>query len=299
VAYNLTSAAFIPFWGQMSDVLGRYLALQAASVMMLLGSALCAGSPTNAFPMFLAGRGCQGAGSAGLSILIDIILADKVSLHDNARNNTLFAFVAGIGYSIGPTIGGYLTSVSWRWLFILNIPLGLIGLVILHFATRSVLLGPQDVRHTPSDQPDPATQSNTLWERLSTIDYGGQFLFLFGVGLCVLALTWAGSYYPWADVKVIAPLVIGAILVVMFLTWEFLLLPERPLNKRLPFQRAMIPMKLLCSREAGILAYINFITGMAMYSVFYFAALYFVIVREFEPGQTGVSLIFYLPGLAG
>lgn len=73
---------------------------------MIIGSALCAGAPTNAFPMFLAGRGLEGAGSAGMLILSKIILADKVSLRDNAKNNTVFTLVIGVSYTIGPIIGG-------------------------------------------------------------------------------------------------------------------------------------------------------------------------------------------------
>lgn len=68
---------------------------------MILGSALCAGARTDAFPMLLAGRGLEGVGSSGLMILIDIILSDKVSLSENAKNQTLFTFVYGIGFSIG------------------------------------------------------------------------------------------------------------------------------------------------------------------------------------------------------
>lgn len=88
---------------------------------MILGSALCAGAPTSNFPMLLAGRGIQGLATAGTMILTRIILSDKVSLKDNALNNTVFSLVAGVGYGVGPVIGGYLTSVTWRWCFIINI----------------------------------------------------------------------------------------------------------------------------------------------------------------------------------
>ena len=159
---------------------------------MLLGSVLCAAAPTSAFAMFLVGRALQGIGCAGLLIVTKVILADKVNLKENAANNTVFTIVAGIGYSIGPVIGAYLTETSWRWCFIINIPIGVIGLVLAHFVLRPELLGPQEVARADG-VPDPAL-SQTLVARLSTIDFGGQFLFLFGMGLFVLALTWAGSY---------------------------------------------------------------------------------------------------------
>lgn len=122
-----------------------------------------------------------------------------------------------------------------------------------HILLRPVLLGPQDI----SNHEDMAriSSSDRFVKRLSTVDYGGQLTFLFGMGLLVLALTWAGSYYPWSDVKVIGPLVAGAVLMLVFLFWEFLLLPGRWLSSLFPHQRAMIPLKLLWSRNAGLLFY--------------------------------------------
>ena len=63
--------------------------------------------------MLLAGRGLQGVGCAGLLVNTDIILADKVSLKENARNNTVFTIVGGMSYGAGPVLGGYLTETSW------------------------------------------------------------------------------------------------------------------------------------------------------------------------------------------
>ena len=144
-SFNLTAAAFIPIWGQFADIFGRYITLQASLGFVIFGSALCAGAPNTNFPMLLAGRGVQGTGCAGLIILIDIVLADKVSLKEYAKTNSIFDFVSGIGFCLGPVIGGYLTSASWRWCFIINLPLCVIGLIVNHILMRPVLLGPQDL----------------------------------------------------------------------------------------------------------------------------------------------------------
>src|SRR5688500_14873403 len=82
-AFNLTSAAFIPFWGQMADIFGRHASIQGSMVIMLVGSAICIGSPTNTFGLFLFGRALQGIGCAGLGVIVRVILADKVSLKEN------------------------------------------------------------------------------------------------------------------------------------------------------------------------------------------------------------------------
>jgi MFS family permease len=262
-AFNLTSATFIPAWGQVADIFGRHAALQTALMLMLLGSALCAGAPTSAYPMLLVGRALQGISCAGLNILCRVILADKVSLKENAINNTIFAFFGGMGYGFGPVIGGYLTEVTWRWCFIINIPIAVTGMVFAFFLLRPKLLGPQNIPGVDTTEMHGLAAFKL---KLLTIDYGGQILFLFGMGLLVLALTWGGSYYPWSDVKVLAPLVIGSILFSTFITWEFLMTPGRKLAIKFPRQMPMIPFKLIWSRNAGILIYINFITGMGMSS---------------------------------
>ncbi|KAF4627513.1 hypothetical protein G7Y89_g10645 [Cudoniella acicularis] len=295
-AFNLTLATFVPFWGQFSDIWGRYAAIQTALTAMIVGSILCSAAPVTEFAMLLLGRAFQGIGCAGLMIVSKVILADKVSLKENARNNTLFTIVGGIGYGIGPVIGGYFTEANWRWCFIINIPIGVIGLVLAHFVLRPVLLGPQEITRT--DGVIDVVVSQDFKARVFTIDFGGQFLFLFGMGLLVLGLTWAGSYYAWSDVKVLAPLIIGCILMIAFCIWEHLMLPGSLFARQWPTQKAMIPLNLVWTRNAGILMYINFTTGMAMYAVFYFVGLYLALVKGFSSGQSGKNLLYYMPGLA-
>lgn len=138
--------------------------------------------------MLLLGRALQGVGSAGALIITKVVLADKVSLKENAKNNTLFTLVAGVGYGIGPVVGGYLTEVSWRWCFIINIPIAVVGIAIIHFVLRPELLGAQKITRT--DGGSEVELPQTFKARILTIDFGGQFLFLFGIGLFILALTW-------------------------------------------------------------------------------------------------------------
>lgn len=144
--------------------------------------------------------------------------------------------------------------------FIINIPISVVGLVFTHFLARPVMLGPQDL--PGQDGTTQLSRSASFLKRVRTIDFGGQFLFLFGMGLFVLALTWAGAYYPWGDVRVLAPLIVGSVLLVAFLGWEYLFLPGRIFARKYPHQHPMIPLNLLWTRNAGLLMYINFITGM-------------------------------------
>lgn len=152
------------------------------------------------------------------------------------------------------------TTNSRTGCFIINIPIGVVGVILAHFILRRELLGPQEITRTDGSS-EPEVPSSTL-ARLSTFDFGGQLLFLFGTVLLILALTWAGAYYPWSDGKIIAPLVIGLILLGAFIGWEYLMIPGHALAIRYPYQRPMIPLKLLCRRNVGILFYTNFSAGM-------------------------------------
>jgi MFS family permease len=182
-AFNLTSATFIPTWGQFADVFGRYTALQIAIITMLVGSTLCAGAPVTDASPSKSLTGCWMCRSCDRD---QGLISDKVSLRENAKNNTVFAIFGGIGYEIGPIIGGYLAQASWRCCFIINIPIGVIGLVLVHFLLRSELLGPQPIIRSDGVFESQETPL-AFTAKMATIDFGGQFLFLFGMGLLVLA----------------------------------------------------------------------------------------------------------------
>lgn len=230
---------------------GRYTAIQSALITALVGTTLCASAPNTAFPMLLIGRALQGAGCAGLLIVTKIILADKVSLEENAKNNTIFTFVGGVGFGLGPVIGGYLTQANWRYCFIITIPISVVGIILSYVVLRSELLGPQKVRRIDGNETVEIPQSFAA--KVSTIDFGGQVLFISALGLLILALTWGGSYYPWANVRVLTPLIASGHLILAFLLWEYLLLPSHLLSIRLPTQRSMVPLPLLASRNMGVL----------------------------------------------
>lgn len=220
----------------MADVFGRNASINAAIVLMLIGSALCTGAPTNAFPVLLLGRGFQGLAAAGLNVVVRTILADRVSLQENAKNWAIFSLVGGVSYGLGPVIGGktipsriyslnpanigsgYLTNADWRWCFAINLPIAAVALIIVFFVLRKELLGPQPI---PELNETVETGRRTKFvARLKTVDIGGQLLFIFGFGLVILALTWGGATYSWSSPAVIVPLVLGIIFAGVFCYWE-------------------------------------------------------------------------------
>jgi MFS family permease len=266
---------------------------------MLVGSAICTGAPTRAFGVLLLGRGLQGVGAAGINICVRIVLADRVSLRDYAVNFTLFSVASAIAFSIGPVIGGFLTEANWRWCFAINLPVGVLAIALALLLLRKELLGPQPLPEVEGHEGDVKTRHGRFLLRLSTIDYGGQLLFLWGLGLLILALTWGGGTYPWNSAHVLAPLVIGGVLALSWIFYEYLMSPGRVMARVFPVQRAMIPWKLLSQRDIGLLFFISFGGGMAMFAVLYFMDLYFALVKLNSASQGGIALLYFLPGLGG
>lgn len=264
---------------------------------MVIGSAICTGAPTSNFSVLLLGRALQGIGAAGVNISIRTILADRVSLSEYALNWTIFALVSGIGFSIGPVIGGFLTTASWRWCFAINLPIGVVAMIVVVFVLRKELQGPQELPQLESR--DMSTGPRRFVARLMTIDYGGQMLFLWGFGLLILALTWAGGNYSWKSAAVLAPIIIGGILAIAWVIYERCMVPGSVMARALPSQKAMVPWELLSQRDVGLLFLVNVSIGVSMFAVMYFMDLYFALVEKRSSSNAGISLLYFLPGLGG
>ncbi|EER29299.1 Major Facilitator Superfamily protein [Coccidioides posadasii C735 delta SOWgp] len=286
-SFSLTSTAFIPAFGQLADVFGRHFVLQLAMFLMLIGSVLCAAAQT--WPMLLLGRALQGTSSAGIMNLIQIILSDKVSLADNAKNSTIFQFVAGISYGVGPVIGGYLTQSNWRYCFVLSIPVAFVAHIAIFVVLRKELVGGTYFTK--------GSRRSSFLEGLGTVDIGGTLLFICSVSLIIIGTSWGGATYPWTSPAVLAPLIIGSILFVLFFIYEYLLGPGRILARCFPSQTVMIPSELFRKRDMVVLAIIEFATGAAMFSAFYFVGIYFTLVEAYSPERSGLQLLFYIPGI--
>lgn len=284
---------------------------------MLLGSAVCTGAPTSSLAALLVGRALQGVGAAGVNICVRTVLADRVTLADYARNWTLFACLAAVGYTIGPVVGGYLTEATWRWCFAINLPVAAAALVLVPLCLRRELLGPQPLPELDDEDagrgPLAASGSRSsggggartarLLARLSTIDYAGQLLFLLGLGLLILALTWAGDgeagTYRWSSPAVLAPLVVGAALTAAWFAHEHSMVPPRRMSRLFRRQRPMMPWALVRDRDVGILFLVNFSYGMCMYAIMYFMDYYFQYVHGDSASDAGTALLYFLPGLGG
>jgi MFS family permease len=264
---------------------------------MVIGSAICTGSPTSKFSVLLLGRAIQGVGAAGVNISVHTILADGVSLSEFAINWTIFAMVSGVGFSIGPVIGGYLTTASWRWCFAINLPISVVAMIVVGIILRKDLKGPSPLPQTYGL--NLSTAPRRFVARILTIDFGGQMLFLWGFGLLILAFTWAGGNYSWNSAAVLAPIIIGAVLAIGWVVYERLMVPGAFMAQALPRQKAMMPWELFRQRDICLLFLINFSMGVSMFAVMYFMDLYFDLVEGQSSSTAGTSLLYFLPGLGG
>ncbi|PYH96397.1 MFS multidrug transporter [Aspergillus ellipticus CBS 707.79] len=286
-AFSLTSTTFIPIFGQLSDVFGRHPVLQVALFFMLIGSILCAAAQT--WGMLLLGRALQGTGAAGIGNLIMIILADKVSLKENAKNKSLFTLIGGVGYAVGPIIGGYLTDSNWRYCFVVPIPIAVLSHILIFVLLRNDLVEGSMFKK--------GSRWSSILPALATVDIGGSILFIFGVGLIILAATWGGATYSWSSREVLAPLIVGSICFLAFFVYEYLLEPGKIFARIFPRQVAMLPYSLFERRDTIWLAILNFSTGAASYSIFYFISIYFIVVAGYSTSKAGLELLYYIPGL--
>ncbi|EHK48445.1 hypothetical protein TRIATDRAFT_54047 [Trichoderma atroviride IMI 206040] len=288
-AYTLTSTAFIPFYGQLADVFGRHISLQAALFFTVIGSVLCAAAQS--WSVLLLGRALQGLSSAGLSSIILVVLADKVTLEENAKNNTLFTIVSGSTYAIGPLIGGYVTAPArWLYVFVIPIPIAVVSHILLFFILRNELL---EGTHFHK-----GSTWSAILPALATLDIGGVVLFIVAVGLIILGTSWGGSTYPWDSVQVLVPIIVGGTLLPVFFLYEFLLSDGRIVARLFPQQSPMLPLSLFSRKDTIVIAVIQFSAGAAMYAVFYFVGIYFTLVEGNPASQAGIQLLYYIPGIA-
>lgn len=141
----------------------------------------------------------------------------------------------------------------------------MVALIVIFLFLRKHLVGPQPIPEL-GESVDTGRRS-TFMARLNTIDFGGQILFIIGLGLVILGLTWGGATYPWDSAAVIVSLILGVCFMVAFGFWERQIAPGRYLSRVFPTQKAMIPWKLITTRDMGLLFCTECSTGMGMFSV--------------------------------
>lgn len=226
----------------------------------------------------LAGRAFQGAGSGIILSLVEIILADLVSLAERGAYQGAFGAVWALASATGPPIGGALASSNYRWLFYLNLPLTavIIG-VVAAFVNLKTPSGTIRSKLARMDWFVPMRRSRTHAANLRD-DRLGNLIFIPSITLLIVGLLKGGQPDPWSSAGVIAPLIIGA---VGLIAWY--------LVERYYVAHPTVPFELLMNRTTAIGYATTWLQGVSAMCLFYFWPVYFQAVKGASPVECVLS----------
>ncbi len=254
-AYLLASTVSTPLWGKLGDQYGRKFFFQMAIVIFLVGSALSGLS--HSMSQLIAFRALQGLGGGGLMVGAQTIVGDVVSPRERGRYMGLFMAMFGVTTVIGPLIGGvFVGSVGWRWIFYINIPIGVVALVVTAIALPGSLSRVHRV-----------------------IDYLGTALLALSATSLVLFTSLGGTSYRWNSPFIVGLGVAGVVFGVAFLFAE---------------RRAaepVIPLKLFTNKVFSAASAIGFVIGFAMFGALTFLPLFLQEVKGVSAIASGVRLL--------
>jgi EmrB/QacA subfamily drug resistance transporter len=264
--YLLASTAMIPIWGKLSDLFGRKLVVLASIVIFLAGSALAGQS--RSMISLIAFRALQGLGSAGIFSTTFTVVADLFPPAERGKYQGLFGAVFGVSGVVGPWLGGLLTdALSWRWVFYVNVPLGLVALVFI-------------VLQMPALKP--------RIEGRIRIDWAGTAALLVGVIPLLLALSLGGVQFPWGSWQVLSLFGLSAAGIA-----AFILVERKAAEPLLPFDLFRNRTYVIAN---GVALLVN---GVAFFGAIIFLPIFMVMVVGVSASQAGLTIMPLTLGLVG
>ena len=281
-AYLLASTVMVPIYGKLSDIFGRKPILIVGISIFLLGSMLCglAGEfetlPLlgNGMVQLIIFRALQGLGGAALFSSAFAIIADMIPPAERGKYQGLFGGVFGLASVLGPIIGGFFTDhgtvtlvghviEGWRWVFYVNVPLGLFALFLI-----------------ASQMPDLNFGSGK-----GKIDYLGAALIIITFVPLLLGLTWAGSTYPWGSAIILGLLGLSLSSLILFLIVE-----SRVSNP-------ILPLELFKNKIFALANLASFIVNIAFLGIVMFLPLFMQLVLGISATNSGFTLLPLMAGL--
>ncbi len=254
-AYMLASTAGLPIAGKLSDIYGRKPLYLTGIAIFIVGSILSGTSQT--MMQLIIFRGIQGLGAAVIMANAFAVVGDIFPPAERGKWMGVFAAVFGIASIIGPLTGGYITdNLSWRWVFYVNLPVGLVAALVLlvampHLRDRSVK---------------------------RKIDFTGATVLVAAVVSLLLALTWAGNTYPWVSPQIAGLLALSAVMIVMFMFVE----------KRAA--EPVLPPALFANRIFNVAIGVTFLTAIGMFGAIIFLPLFIQAVIGASATSSGAVL---------
>jgi EmrB/QacA subfamily drug resistance transporter len=259
-AYLLTSTVSIPLWGKLGDLYGRQRLFQTTLLVFLIGSTLC-GTATS-IEMLIAFRALQGLGAGGMFTLAMAIVGDLVSPRERGRFQGYIQAMFALASIAGPLIGGTIIDhLSWRWIFYVNVPIGVIALWTIAVTLRL-----------------------PFQRREHVIDYLGAALLASSLTCVLLVLVWGGRVYAWTS-----PMIVGLALASIVVSVAFVLRERRAAEPVLPLSLLTNPVIVISSATL-------FLSTCAFFAAVVFLPLFLQLVR----GGTGTSSgLLLLPMMLG
>ena len=263
-AYLLASTSMIPIYGKLSDLYGRKVVVLIGVSVFLAGSVLS--GQARSMTELIVFRALQGLGSAGIFSTAFTVVADIFPPAERGKYQGLFGAVFGTSSVVGPWLGGLLTdSLSWRWVFYVNMPIGLVALLFI-------------ILQMPALKP-------TLQKKV-TIDWWGSVTLLVGIIPILLALSLGGQEFPWGSWQVIGLFALGAVGVLVFILVE-----RRAKEPILPFDMFQNRTYVVGNIAALLIA------GVGFFGAIVFLPIYMVVVVGVSASAAGLTVMPLTLGL--
>ncbi len=262
-AYMLTATIMMPVYGKLGDLLGRKNLFIGAISIFLVGTVV--GGSAASMTALIAARAIQGLGGGGLMILSQSIIADVVPARDRGKYMGAMGAVFGLSSIIGPLLGGWFTeSLSWRWAFWINVPLGLVAV-----AAAVIFLDLPRRRLTVA------------------IDWRGIATMAVATSAIILICAWGGHTYAWDSAQILGLAAVAAVGAIAFVAVERR--AEAPI----------IPLHLFASRNFNLATIAGMIIAIGMFGAISYMPTYFQMVYGYSATQAGLLLISMVSGLMG
>ncbi|KAK0739368.1 putative efflux pump antibiotic resistance protein [Apiosordaria backusii] len=264
-AYLLTTSAFQIAYGKLFTPFDVKIVFLIALAIFEIGSIICAAAPSST--VLIVGRAIAGLGAAGMFPGGTLILVHSAPLERRPALLGIVTGTFGVATLLGPFIGGaFADSVTWRWCFIINVPLGVVTAAVIAFFV-----------HTPVH---PSYRQWTIKQKIAYTRLPEILVLVAALVCLVLALQWGGAVYPWSDGRVVATLTIFAVLTTAFVAVHIFL----------PGYRT-VPTEILRSRSMWFSALFAATSSGAMFVAVTYLPLYFQAIKGATALQSGVDVM--------
>jgi EmrB/QacA subfamily drug resistance transporter len=260
-AYLVAQTIVTPLYGKLGDLYGRKVVLQGGIVLFLIGSVLCGMSQS--MGQLILFRFIQGLGGGGLMVTTMAVVGDVVPPRERGRYQGIFGAVFGVSSIAGPLLGGYFTTHwSWRWIFYINLPLGLVAMAVI------------------------AATLPARTERIRrAIDFAGAGLLAVTLSAAILAADLGGATYGWTS-----PVILGLAAASLVSLAAFIAVERRAAEP-------VLPLRLFRERSFSVSSAVGLIVGFAMFGSVTYLPVFLQVVNGASPTGSGLQMLPMMGGM--